>query len=162
MVSYYAYWVFIFFVWIVDIMLIRKRGFQLIDFIMALSTLSASGIGDLLLSMYYKLYYYVDLNFNASLALFYHLFVYSTCGLWFSMFFPRSKNIKKVVLYSFKWIIFLLLMESVIIKPFGIIQYTGWKLHHSVIFFLITLPSFTFYYLIIDHYLEKDKINNKN
>jgi hypothetical protein len=159
MLSFIAYCIFILVVLLIDIILIYKKGLKMIDYLMLLSTLSAAGFGDRLFVHYFHLYYYVNKELNLILSLVYIFFVYSACGLWFSLLFPKTRRLKQVSRYVVKWIVFLLLVETLIIKPFEIIKYTAWRIFpHSLVFFLITLPLFAIYYLVVSRYF-KDKNN---
>jgi hypothetical protein len=160
MLSFFAYCLFLITVLIIDTNLIYKKGLYMIDYVMLLSTLAAAGVGDRLLVHYFHYYYYVNQEINLFLSLIYIVIVYSGCGLWFSQLFPKKHNLMKLVTYNMKWIVSLLLIETMIIKPFGIIKYTVWRIYpHSVIFFLITLPLFTIYYLVVSNYF-KDKVKH--
>jgi hypothetical protein len=155
--SILAYWIFLFATLFIEVVIIRKKGLHMMEFIMALTLMAASCFGDKIFSLYYGLFIYIHEDLNLIYAMIYDFVVYPACGILFSLFFPKEHTMKSILLYCLKWTSLLLIVEVFIIDYFDIITYTGWKIFpHSALFYLITLPLASIYYLIVLKFIKKD------
>lgn len=153
-----AYWSLLGIILLIAIYLTVKKGFTMVDWIIFLTLWGFSGFVDGLLSSYLHLYYYVDRNINELYSLIYDMAVFPSLAVIFLRLLPRDRNFIKLALFTISWIAGFTFMELLIIGPFNIIIYTGWKiLPYSLIFYIIVMPMLTWYCINLTKRLSKEK-----
>lgn len=133
---------------LINILLILNKKLDFSYFIIVLTLMSVSGIIHSLLANQLQLYYYVSKNLTHLYFIFYDIVVYPTFAMLFIRFIPIQKKVKDIIIYNIIWVCFMTLFELLIVKPTGIIVYTGWKIiPDSIVFYGLSYPLVTLYYI---------------
>lgn len=133
---------------LIDIVFILNKKLNFLDFVIILSLMSSIGILNSLLSEQFQLYYYVSKNLTHVYFVLYDIVVYPTFAILFTQFLLIKKAKVYIIIYNITWICFMTLFELLIIKPMGIIVYTGWRIiPYSPIFYMVSYPLVTLYYI---------------
>lgn len=145
-----AFWMLLMITLIITGVTIKIKRYKLMDFIMTISLVGASGIIDKLLSGQFQLYYYVNYDYKLIYSSLYDLLIYPCYGAMFSLLMPSNRTYKSIFYYILSWTVFLTFLESVVVYPFHIIIYTGWSIFpYSPIFYLAGLTMAYIYYQVV-------------
>jgi purine-cytosine permease-like protein len=103
---------------------VRIKGLALPSVIIGITTVGYSLINDILFGDYLKLFYYINTKELPLYAILAAIFLYPLLNIIYTLFLP--KHIKAVLIYTFFWIISLIIFEycSLLTKT---IVFTGWK-----------------------------------
>jgi hypothetical protein len=146
-----AFWALLIVILLTTLILVLIRGYKFMDFIMHITVVAASAIGDKLFLAQLGLYYYVDYKYRFLYGLVYITLLYPSLGILFSKFMPKNRTYKGASIYIALWIAFLLVLECFIIYPFKIVVFTGWWIFpHSLIFYMVNLTLAYMYYQAVE------------
>ncbi|MDQ2085571.1 hypothetical protein RBH29_03875 [Herbivorax sp. ANBcel31] len=95
------------------------------SFVIAVTTIAYSLIYEIILGEYYGLYYYINQNNSIIYMVLAGILLYPSLNVIYVLFLP--KQIKNTILYTFFWIIAMIIFEygSLLFKT---IVFTGWEL----------------------------------
>ncbi|WP_139264231.1 CBO0543 family protein [Clostridium magnum] len=133
---------------IVDIVFIFNKKLGVPDFIVVLTLMALVGIVHSLLVSQLHLYYYVSKEATHVYFIFYDIVVYPALAILFIRFLFIKRTVRYMIIYNIFWICFMTLFELLVVKPAGIIVYTGWRIiPQSIYFYSLAYPLFAVYYI---------------
>jgi len=100
MEAHIAYWLLFAAMLFTTIIFIATKRFRFIDLIVYLLFWAFSGSSDLVLSIQFQMYYYVNNKVNIIYAVLYNFIVYPSFGLIFSRLFPQKRDILNLIKYN--------------------------------------------------------------
>lgn len=143
-----SFWVLFSIMLIIDIVFIFNKKLGIADFIVILTLMSLVGILHSLLGNQFHLYYYVSKKLNNAYFVFYDIVVYPALAILFIRYLLIKRTLRYIIIYNILWICFMTLFELLIVKPMGIVVYTGWRIiPKSIYFYGIAYPLATLYYI---------------
>ena len=120
------------------------KPFTLSNLIIGITTISYSLIYEMAFSDRLKLYYYINPKDSNLYVLLSGIFIYPLLNIMFTLFLPVK--IKRIVVYTLFWIIFMLLFEYINLTGKTIV-FTGWKpIPWSIVTYLITYTWIIYFY----------------
>ena len=132
---------------------IRIKRLTLPCIIIGITTIGYSLVNDIFFGSYLKLFYYISIKELPLYAVLAAIFIYPLLNIIYVLFLP--KNNKKVLLYTFIWIIALLLFEYSTILTKTIV-FTGWRpIPWSIVTYIVAYLWVYFFY----KYLSKKFMN---
>lgn len=118
---------------------------QFTDLIIYVMTACIAVYFDIILAEFFKVYCYINREKSLFYSTIYATFVYPAINYQYIAFITKWQWSK--ILYVLLWTVLLTIIEIVIIRPFGIIVYTGWEIiPWSPIIYILTFGWTSIFY----------------
>lgn len=145
------FWTFFAAVVSIAVVVIAFRKLRLIDFQIMILVAAITMSCDMLFCKQYNMYHYISVEYKGWYSFWGNLIILPIWALVFIKFLPKS--LIRVAGYIILWTVISTMIELFIIKPFGIVVYSKWKIHfYSPIgYFLVLLFVYVYYRILLSH-----------